>query len=173
MTLPDSAVDLSTPWGPWACATALFVIGVLLTSGVITDLRERRIPNTLVALGAASATLQQGLLPMGLHPASLTHPGTPGLLSGALAALLMVALAGLLWRVGLWGAGDAKWLTVLAAHTGPALVIPTLMLTAMAGGLLALWWKARRHRSPMPYAVAIAGGELSLMAALAFAAPPT
>ncbi len=173
MTPLDSAADLPTHLAPWACATALAVIGVLLASAVFTDLRERRIPNALVALGAASATLQQGLLPMGLHPASLTHPGTPGLVSGALAALMMVALAGLLWRMGLWGAGDAKWLTVLAAHTGPALVIPTLLLTAMAGGLLALWWKARRHRSPMPYAVAIAGGELSLMAAMAYAAPPT
>jgi Flp pilus assembly protein protease CpaA len=77
----------------------------------------------------------------------------------------MLLVASLLWRVGLWGAGDAKWLTVMAAHAGPAQVMPLLMFTLMAGGLLAVAWKLARRPNPMPYALAISGGEVALVMA--------
>lgn len=148
----------------WITLAAWALLGALLVTALITDLRRRQIPNRLIAAGAASALLQQLLLPTGTHPALAPHFGTPGLLAGAAAAALMLVVAGLLWRVGLWGAGDAKWLTVLAAHSGPAQVMPLLLFTLMAGGALALYWRATRRPNPMPYALAIAGGELALIA---------
>ena len=60
---------------------------------------------------------------------------------GGMAAALMLALGALLWRIGLWGAGDAKWLAVLAGHAGPDGVWPLLCWTLLAGGVLALVWK--------------------------------
>jgi Flp pilus assembly protein protease CpaA len=170
-------------WQPFPIVTllqllALTALCALLVAAAITDLRARRIPNRLVGAGAASAVLQQWLLPTGLHPAVGPSFGTPGLSAGLAAGLLMLIAAVVLWRVGLWGAGDAKWLTVLAAHAGPGLVLPHLLCTLMAGGVLALAWKWAGRPNPMPYALAIAGGEVALVAALTVAppvggAPPT
>lgn len=165
------AADSALPTFTWITVTAWAALGALLLLAVITDLRHRQIPNRLVAAGALSAVLQQVFLPMGQHPAMAPHYGTPGLLAGTVAAALMLLMAGLLWRVGLWGAGDAKWLTVLAAHSAPSQVMPLLLFTLMAGGVLALHWRATRRPNPMPYALAIAGGELALVAAARLEAP--
>lgn len=146
-------------------------LAALLLMAVASDIRSRRIPNRLVGAGIASAVLQQLLLPTGSHPAMGPPYGTPGLLAGVMAALLMLAAASLLWRLGLWGAGDAKWLTVMAAHAGPTQVMPLLMFTLMAGGLLALAWTLMRRPGPMPYALAISGGEVALVMA-AHTGPP-
>ena len=163
MNLPLSTPDGLLMPATWIIPLAWATLGALLLAAVITDLAHRRIPNRLVAAGAASAALQQLLLPHGEHPAIGPSFGTPGLWAGALAAVLMLLVAMLLWRLGLWGAGDAKWLAVLAAHAGPAQVGPLLLFTLMAGGLLAVGWKLARQASPMPYAVAIAGGEVALI----------
>ena len=149
-------------------STAILGLSLLLLAVAAVDCRGRRIPNRWVGVGALHALACQALLPVGTHPASALHAGTPGVLSGLAAALLMLAAAGTLWRLGLWGAGDAKWLTVTAAHAGPALVPLQLLLTAVAGGLLALGWMAARRRDRMPYAVAIAAGEFGLMGLVAF-----
>lgn len=161
----EAALGMIPPASAWALALLL----TLLLTAVITDWRQRRIPNALVAVGAASAAVQQTLLPMGVHPAASAHSGTPGLLSGAGAGLIMLLAAGTLWRLKWWGAGDAKWMAVLAAHSGPALVAPALLLTALFGGVLALCWKALGRTDRMPYALAIAAGHLALIGALATA----
>lgn len=145
-------------------AWALLPLIVLLVAAAATDCASRRIPHRLIAWGALSAVVSQAALPAGLHPLAALDPGTPGLLSGLAAAALMLVLSYALWRVGLFGAGDAKWLTVTAAHAGPALVPAQLLLTAVAGGVLALIWKAARRQDSMPYAVAIAAGQFALMA---------
>jgi len=149
------------PFLLWTTAGSLIWNLVLTAAG--WDLLQRRIPNRLVALGGLSAASQQALLPLGQHPAASLQPGTPGLLAGAAAAVLMLLLAAALWRLGVWGAGDAKWLTVLAAHAGPDLVLPLLLLTALSGGALAVVWSWARKPNPMPYALAIAAGQVLLM----------
>lgn len=143
---------------------ALIPLALLLLAVAAVDCMSRRIPQRFIAWGALSALICQTALPAGLHPLAALQPGTPGLLSGLAAAAWMLAITYTLWRVGLFGAGDAKWLTVTAAHAGPALVPAQLLLTALAGGLLALFWKATRRRDAMPYAVAIALGQFALMA---------
>ncbi|NBO76831.1 MAG: hypothetical protein EBV28_07480 [Betaproteobacteria bacterium] len=160
---PVDSASLAHAW-PAAQTVAWATLAVLLLCSMWADLQTRRISNRLVAAGAASAVAQQLLLPPGLHPAIGPAYGTPGVLMGAMAAALMLAATAALWRLGLWGAGDAKWLTVLAAHSGPALVWPLLWWTVVAGGVLALVWKAMNWRKPMPYALAITAGELALVA---------
>lgn len=162
-TWAASAPDFPTVGLP---TIGLLTLIALVISAAVWDVRERRIPNPLVVLGGISAVTQQALLPLGQHPASGLHAGTPGLLSGVMAALLMLMAAGTLWRLGVWGAGDAKWLTVLAAHASPGLVLPLLVLTALCGGVLALIWWGARLPNPMPYALAIAAGQFLLMAHL-------
>ena len=159
-------------WPVSPLAPALIPLVLLLLAVAVGDCLWRRIPRPLVLAGAASAALCQTGLPHGVHPLSVHAAGTPGLLSGLLAALLMLGLSFLLWRLGVFGAGDAKWLTVTAAHAGPSLVSLQLLLTAMAGGLLALAWKAARRQDPMPYAVAIALGQFALMGLMAQAGAP-
>lgn len=155
-----TAAQVTAPW-PTIWGIAAVVALVLTAAG--WDLLQRRIPNRLVALGGLSAASQQALLPLGQHPAASLQPGTPGLLAGAAAAVLMLLVAAALWRLGVWGAGDAKWLTVLAAHAGPDLVLPLLLLTALSGGALAVVWSWARKPNPMPYALAIAAGQVLLM----------
>lgn len=156
---------------PWLNVIGLTILTALMVLAVRSDLRQRRIPNRLVAWGGLSALSQQALLPWGQHPAAVLHPGTPGLMAGATAAVVMLLVAAALWRLGVWGAGDAKWLTVLAAHSGPDLVLPLLLLTALSGGVLAGVWALARWPGPLPYAVAITAGQTLLM--LYLARPPT
>lgn len=142
-------------------------MALLLIAAAAIDCLERRIPHVLIALGAASAVLCQALLPTGVHPMSIHEAGTPGLFSGLIAGGLMLLLSFVLWQLGVFGGGDAKWLAVTAAHAGPALVPSQLLLTALAGGLLALGWKVAGRQDSMPYAVAIAAGQFSLMTLMA------
>lgn len=135
---------------------AMLPMGAVLLCAVAADCRSRRIPNELIAWGLLSAALTQGLLPEGAHPLHADPAGTPGLLSGLLALVLMLALAGGLWRLHMFGAGDAKLLSALAAHGPPAQVMPLLLLTSLLGGVLALAWWAARRTDRMPYSVAIA-----------------
>jgi prepilin peptidase CpaA len=120
---------------------------------VIADLYARRLPNALMAAGLSSALSAHLLsLALGLHA-----PGWQPLAAAALAALLMLAAGAALWRVGLFGAGDAKLLAVAAGHFAPAQVLPLLLHSLLAGGAVALLCALRRTPS-VPYAVAIAGG---------------
>jgi prepilin peptidase CpaA len=68
------------------------------------------------------------------------------------------------------GGGDVKLLASTSVWAGPALVFPLLMVTALAGGLVAVGvLAARRRRSPLPYGVAIAAGGLVVAQRLAAA----
>ena len=154
---------LTNPFGAYPLAGSLIPLLALLVAAAAIDCRQRRIPNGLIALGLGSAALCQLLLPAGIHPLSPQEAGTPGLFSGLAAGGLVLVIGFALWRLRVFGAGDAKWLAVTAAHAGPALVASQLLLTALAGGLLALVWAAAGRRDPMPYAVAIALGQFGLM----------
>ena len=62
------------------------------------------------------------------------------------------------------GGGDVKLLAAAALWTGSAALLPFLMATALAGGLLAALFLAfaRREGKPvaLPYGVAIAAGGI-------------
>jgi prepilin peptidase CpaA len=161
-------------WLSWvALLSALF-------AACVWDWRQRRIPNRLVlaALGAGFAL--QALLPAGQGLFSASAPGGLGVVA-ALQAAGLTFLAGLfLWRLGLFGAGDAKLLMAVAVFAGPQGVLPLLLLTLGCGGVLALATIAARRRlvpltehgsmnessGRIPYSLAIAAGSV-IHAALA------
>lgn len=135
---------------------------VLLMAVMIWDLRHRLIPDW-AAIGLA-----------------LLFAG-PALISGQWEALgwgLLVAtgifLGGaMLFHFGLIGGGDVKLAGALALWAGPAGIVPFLLVTSLAGGVVSLAcvvgavYSARRDGRPfaagsvrVPYGIAIALGGM-------------
>jgi prepilin peptidase CpaA len=145
----------------------------VLVIAALHDLAARTVPNWLIAAVTAA----------GLALCSLQHRP---LVSLAIAALLLL-IAAALWLRGYLGGADAKLFAASGLLVPPAAVIPMLLATALAGGLLCLpyflgprllsrpkpgrptrllarllrceLWRLRRG-GPLPYAVAIAAGTL-------------
>lgn len=149
----------------WVGLTALLLLAVAL------DLQSRRIPNALTVAAGLFALALNAALPAGTGLFAAGNNGGHGVLMalGAVAAALAVGV--LLWRVGLFGAGDAKLLAASAAFVGWGGVTLLLLTTLLAGGLLALAWMAMR-RVPaisglvsgdqrLPYSVAVAIGAIT------------
>lgn len=173
---------------PWSLAAGLLLVALLATACTV-DWRERRIPNALVAAGLLAAFVWQALAPAGNGLFDARQPGAVGLGPALLAAALMLVAGLLLWKLRLFGAGDAKLLVAVAAFNGPAGVLPVLLATLLAGGALALaglahlGWRLRRGGASgpalggfpaasvplggtrLPYSLAIAAGT-GLAAAL-------
>jgi prepilin peptidase CpaA len=101
----------------------------LLAWAVVTDVRERRIPN-LVPAGIAVLWLAQVMLIEGSPPSWQ-------------ALLGVVAVGGVVvaaWRLGWLGGGDVKLLGALALWAADSALLSFLLLTGLLGGCLALLW---------------------------------
>jgi prepilin peptidase CpaA len=154
----------------------LAIAAAVLVVAALHDLAVRAIPNQLItavtAVGLALALLQHKLV------ASL-----------AVAALVLLAAVAL-WLRGYFGGADAKLLAASGLLVPPVAVVPMLLATALAGGVLCIpyllgprllprprpgrptrllprllrceLWRLRRG-GPLPYAVAIAAGTLFAM----------
>ena len=152
----------------------------LLLAASVTDVRTRRIPNALVVTGALLGLGLQAAWPAGRGLFEVSSPGAIGVSAALLGATVLLAAGVVLWRTGLFGAGDAKLLAAVGPYVGPAGVLPVLFYTLVAGGVLALVAAALRHgqawratRPPatsaaglgapvrLPYALAIAAGALA------------
>jgi prepilin peptidase CpaA len=105
---------------------------VLLTVAVVTDLRERRIPNAVTVPG----------LVVGLILAGIAETGFPGTAFGGAAVAFFVSLPFV--ALGGLGAGDAKLLTAVGAYVGTGGLLSVLLYGALAGGVLALANAVRR-----------------------------
>jgi len=106
----------------------------LLLAAVTTDLRSRRIPNTLVLAGIALALMAHGLALSGMgQPLAGASWWAPlaGLATG-LAALMPLYLLRAL------GAGDVKLMAMVGAFVGAPTVLTATLYTLLAGGLLSL-----------------------------------
>ena len=106
--------------------TVLIFSGLLVWAAV-TDLREFLIPNRIsVAIVA-------------LYPAHVLASAQPVDWVGALIACGIVFAVGFaLFALRITGGGDVKLLAATALWAGPDLVMPFLLVTAVAGGVLAL-----------------------------------
>ena len=94
-----------------------------------TDLRSRRIPNWLVA----------PFLAAGIGVSAWLH-GWQGLGRSLEGMVLGLVLFGVLFLAGGMGAGDVKLCAAIGAWIGPGQLFLALILTALAGGLMALGW---------------------------------
>ncbi|MCL6608710.1 MAG: prepilin peptidase [Geminicoccaceae bacterium] len=132
--------------------SALLVVlplAAALAHVVWTDLAERRIAN-----GAVLAVLA-------LWPVQLLLTGRPDpWWTGPPAGLLVLAVGLIAWRAGVLGGGDVKLAAALATLAGLGGLAEFLLVTTLAGGLLALvMLLADRIR---PWLAALAGQLLSL-----------
>jgi prepilin peptidase CpaA len=110
---------------------------VLLLLAAWHDVRSRRIPNKLVLAGMLLGLALQALYPRGagLFAAPVGSIGIAASLGGLALAL------GLLfpfYALRLMGAGDVKLMAMVGAWLGPAPVSGAILLTLVAGGVLAL-----------------------------------
>lgn len=110
----------SIAWWP-----TLIVVGV----ATLTDLRSRRIPNWLVF----------PFLLVGLVVSIVLHGGH-GLLQSFEGLLVGAALFGVLAWLGGMGMGDVKLCAAIGAWIGPQQMLTALVLTGIAGGVMALGW---------------------------------
>ena len=103
-------------------------LALLLGAACVADFRHRRIPNALVLAIAV----------IGVASAALWQPGVHGLVNalGGLGTGLAIWLP--FWLLGMLGAGDVKLFAAGAAWLGPRAAVEGALLTAFAGGAVAL-----------------------------------
>ena len=133
----------------------------LLVAAATTDALDRRIPNTL-SVGLALVGLARIALDLATGGAALP------VAADLAAAAAVFALGATGFRFGLIGGGDVKLLA--APSQRAAALLPFLMATALAGGLLAVAFLVvallRRDgagpggKVALPYGIAIAAGAI-------------
>jgi len=104
---------------------------IVLTVATFTDLRNRRIPNWLVFPFLLAGITVSGWL-HGWY-------GIGQSLAGLGVGLLIY---GFLYWMGGMGAGDVKLCAAIGAWIGPEQLFIALVITAIAGGIMALCWAA-------------------------------
>jgi prepilin peptidase CpaA len=110
----------SVAWWP-----TLIVVAV----ATFTDLRSRRIPNWLVL----------PFLVAGLVVSGWTH-GWHGVLQSLEGLAVGALFFGILCWMGGMGMGDVKLCAAIGAWIGPSQMLTALVMTGIAGGLIALCW---------------------------------
>lgn len=152
---------------------ALTVFAGLLVWAAWSDLRDYIIPNRICLAVAA------------LYPTHVLATGAYGAVPGALAAAAATFAAGFaLFAFRVAGGGDVKLMTSVALWAGPSMIADFLLMTGLAGGLLAAWlatraWRQHAEANPdgtlgirllavrhtkVPYGAAIALGGLYIAA---------
>ena len=115
----------------------LLILAILLGIAAWQDIKQHRIPNRIVLVGAVLGFMFNGLLPQGM---GFNSPVPGGL--GWLAALTglgmgLVVLLPFYWLRAI-GAGDVKLMAMVGAFLGPGQVLGALLGTFLIGGVMAL-----------------------------------
>jgi prepilin peptidase CpaA len=139
--------------GTWIIYGLVGALAIALLVAAFTDIRRRQIDNALNAAIALGAPLFWWATGLSLWPGVVVQL--------ALAIAAFAVLAGL-FAIRAMGGGDVKLLTALALWMPWQLFLRTVMVMALAGGVLtivlAMWHITRRQtgRLKIPYGVAIA-----------------
>lgn len=96
----------------------------------LADLRSHRIPNWLV-FPFLLAGIIVSLIPQGI-----------GIRQSALGILVAACVLGIFWWLGGMGMGDVKLCMAIGAWIGPSQLVTALVMTGLAGGLMAICWAA-------------------------------
>jgi prepilin peptidase CpaA len=110
---------------------ALWAVSALVVVATVTDLRSRRIPNWLVL----------PCLVLGFVASAVAH-GWSGVWQSLLGVLLPVVVLGIFCYLGGMGMGDLKLCAAIGAWIGPWQMTIALVMTSIAGGIMALAWAA-------------------------------
>jgi prepilin peptidase CpaA len=113
------------------------LLGATLAAACWTDVRTRRIPNRLVLLGTLAGLALNTLLPPGAGLLS-TAPGGLGLSNALGGCALGLAALLPLYLLRTMGAGDVKLMAMTGAFLGPGATLGAVLMTLLAGGILAL-----------------------------------
>jgi prepilin signal peptidase PulO-like enzyme (type II secretory pathway) len=133
---------------------AAYIAVLVVCTG--TDALAYRVPN-VITYPAILGALVVGLLMPDANPANVL---VGGLLTGGTFFAMAVATRGGM------GMGDVKLAFFVGFALGLSLGVQALLITAIAGGLIAvvlLVTRIRDRRDPIPYAPFIAGGMLFVM----------
>lgn len=140
---------------PTPPSMALVPLGIAMTlllgAAAWLDIRQRRIPNRIVA---AVALLWLPLAVSGGLLAGLFAVGT---------AALVLGIGTAIWRMGWLGGGDVKLLAAVSLWAGPDHVGELLLATALCGGALALMSLAARHTAVTPMLTFVRGEAIRLL----------
>ncbi|NGZ86498.1 A24 family peptidase [Duganella aceris] len=115
----------------------LTLLCLLLALAVWNDLRTRRIPNQLVFAGALLGLALNAAVPDGAG-LFIAPFGGIGLLWSLAGLGLGLALLLPMYMLRALGAGDVKMMAMIGAFVGPSAVLDIVLLTLLAGGVLAL-----------------------------------
>lgn len=146
--------------GMHAAAVVGPVLGVFGVLVAVTDVRERRIPDRLVAAAAVAAVV----VALAVELVDGRQPGFNMVLGSAVAGLPLLVVHVVL-PAGV-GFGDVKFAVVVGALLGAispglgGLAVATACLVAVAGAVL-LWWP----RSSIPFGACLAVTSLGGLAA--------
>jgi prepilin peptidase CpaA len=131
---------------------ALILLGVLAMAA-LSDIRERRIPNSLVLAGLSSLCVLA------------TFSGTKGFLWSFAGLTAALAIFFPIYAAGWLGAGDVKLIGLVGGFFGLQQLLPLILFITLAGGLvsatyflLAQYGLVDRR---VPYALAILVGVLA------------
>jgi prepilin peptidase CpaA len=102
---------------------------IVLAVATFTDLRSRRIPNWLVI----------PFLLVGFAVSGTLH-GWHGIVQSLAGLGVGALLFGLLHLMGAMGMGDVKLCAAIGVWIGPSQMLTALVLTGIAGGIIALCW---------------------------------
>lgn len=113
------------------------LLGFLLTTACWTDLRYRRIPNKLVLIGATVGIALHILAPKGAGLFNL-DAGSPSVINALYGFATGLGLLMPLYLLRTLGAGDVKLMAMVGAFLGPSSIIGAVLITFLAGGILAI-----------------------------------
>ncbi len=154
----------------------LIAAAIAILAAARYDVREFRIPN------------ECSLLLLALYPLHVwLSAEAPPLDTSVVTAAIVFGVGYLIHRIGHFGAGDVKLLSVLALWAGPAWIADLAVVTSLAGGAMAILYMTRYRMTlayafdwvgdtrardtilaeQLPYGVAIAVGGMAVLIRLA------